>query len=177
MKHPQLEIRIASPCRANWQNMEGDARTRFCHQCRKHVYNLSALTAESAAELVRAKEGKLCARFYRRADGTLLHAEDCPVGFAARQWQRARRLTSAAVSMVLLVLGVNRLEAGSPIDEKKPPATPPVAEPLMGDVCVLPSPTPTPKPSPPVAQPTMGEICVVPTPTPKPTATPGKPGK
>lgn len=148
MKKATLDIRIASPCRASWENMEGDERARFCRQCRKYVYNLSALTVEAAAELVREKEGKLCARFYRRTDGTLLHAEDCPVGFAARQWFRVRRLTGAAVSMVLLVFGVNRLHGGNQNGEKPPPATPPAIRPAMGEICVLPSPTPTPTPTP-----------------------------
>src|SRR3954452_5823731 len=39
---PLLEsIRIASPCKANWDDMVGDERARFCGQCAKNVYNLS----------------------------------------------------------------------------------------------------------------------------------------
>ena len=88
LQDPLLNIRIATPCHARWDQMEGDARARFCGQCRKHVYNLSAMTTTAAAELVREKEGKLCVRFYQRADGTMLHGDECPVGLAARQWRR-----------------------------------------------------------------------------------------
>ena len=149
---PLNDIRIASPCPARWENMEGDERARFCGECRKHVYDLSSMTATAAAELVRAKEGNLCARFYRRADGTILHAEDCPVGVAARHWRRVKHCAGAAVSLVMLLLGVNKASAGDGSGNKgKPPVTPPAEGHTMGIVCPPPSPTPapTPKPTPP----------------------------
>src|SRR6185436_4668613 len=97
MKTPNLlaNIRIASPCSANWEDMTGDERSRLCADCRKHVYDLSALTADEAVDLIREKEGNLCARFYQRNDGTVLTA-DCPVG-AARHSRRLQRLVFAAV--------------------------------------------------------------------------------
>lgn len=73
------EIRIASPCNADWNAMTGDEQTRFCDKCSKNVYNISAMTTEQAESLIREKEGKLCIRYYQRADGTVLTA-DCPVG-------------------------------------------------------------------------------------------------
>ena len=79
-------LRIASPCTARWEDMEGDERSRFCRQCTKHVYNFSEMTAQETADLIREREGQLCARFYQRADGTVLTA-DCPVG-AARPLHR-----------------------------------------------------------------------------------------
>src|SRR5580704_3229908 len=73
------ELRVASPCSAPWGSMEGDDYARFCGECKKHVYNLSVLTRAEGNELIREKEGKLCVRYYRRFDGTVLTA-DCPVG-------------------------------------------------------------------------------------------------
>lgn len=72
-------IRIAAPCPAEWGQMTGDERARFCGQCQKHVYNLSAMTAADAVALIREKEGQLCGRLFRRADGTVI-TSDCPVG-------------------------------------------------------------------------------------------------
>lgn len=143
---PSLNIRIATPCHANWEDMEGDERARFCGQCQKHVYNLSALSASAAATLVREKEGKLCARFYQRADGTVLHGGDCPVGLAARQWQQAKGFVGAAASLLLILFGLSKTQAGDQTDkEKKPPVRPPDNQPaIMGAICV---PTPTPKPT------------------------------
>src|SRR6185503_21216807 len=56
-------------------------------------YDLSAMTRDEATALVAASEGKLCARFYRRTDGTVLTA-DCPVGVRKK---RVRRAIGAAV--------------------------------------------------------------------------------
>src|SRR5260370_15414772 len=48
----------------------------------KNVYNLSEMTRREAEALVREKEGQLCARLYRRADGTIL-TSNCPAGLRA----------------------------------------------------------------------------------------------
>ena len=62
-------IKIASPCKANWEQMAGDERVRHCAECNLDVYNLSAMTRREVEHLVQEREGRLCARFYRRADG------------------------------------------------------------------------------------------------------------
>jgi hypothetical protein len=82
-------IRIASPCNADWNSMIGDEQTRFCGSCAKNVYNLSAMTSQQAEALIREKEGNLCARYFQRADGTVMTA-DCPVGV------RKKRVRAAA---------------------------------------------------------------------------------
>jgi hypothetical protein len=78
-------LRIASPCEAAWDEMEGDDLVRFCRHCQLNVYNLSGMSRREAAAFVREAEGRHCIRFYRRADGTLL-TDNCPVG-----WRAARR--------------------------------------------------------------------------------------
>jgi hypothetical protein len=75
-------LRVASPCDASWEEMEGDDLVRFCQHCQKSVYNLSGMSRREAAEFVRETEGRLCVRFYRRRDGTLL-TDNCAVGFRA----------------------------------------------------------------------------------------------
>src|SRR5262245_11566020 len=77
------DIQIASPCFARWADMKGDDRARHCGSCDKTVYDLSRLTADQAADLIRAKEGSLCVRLFRRSDGRVLTA-DCPVGLRER---------------------------------------------------------------------------------------------
>ena len=76
---PLANIRVASPCRADWDKMEGDDRARFCQTCAKNVYNLSSMSKAEAENLIREKEGNLCVRFYQREDGTIL-TSNCPVG-------------------------------------------------------------------------------------------------
>ena len=89
---PRFRLRVASPCPADWNAMQGDDRMRFCGQCEKNVYNISAMTHAEAEALIREKEGKLCVRFYQRTDGTVLTA-DCPVG---KRRKRNRRILVAA---------------------------------------------------------------------------------
>lgn len=74
MSRPRLTldtIRVATPCRASWEEMEGDGRVRFCSACRRNVYNLSNMTRPEAEDLVRQSEGRTCVRFYQREDGTI----------------------------------------------------------------------------------------------------------
>lgn len=58
--------------------MSGDDRVRFFGDCRLNVYNLSGMTRREATDLIQLQEGRLCVRFYRRKDGTLV-TRDCPV--------------------------------------------------------------------------------------------------
>jgi hypothetical protein len=100
-RKPQLPvldgIRIASPCRANWEAMPGDDRSRFCSECSRTVFNLSGMTRAEAEALLRERGGDLCGRFYRRRDGTVLTA-DCPVG----RWAFRRALAGHLAAVVLL---------------------------------------------------------------------------
>lgn len=86
---PLLEdVAIAAPCKASWDAMVGDDRVRFCGQCEKNVYNLSAMPRDEAEALLAAREGKMCVRLYKRADGTVM-TSDCPVGVKRRRRRRA----------------------------------------------------------------------------------------
>ena len=102
-KIPLNLIRVASPCNVAWDEMSGDDQSRFCGRCAQFVYNLSEMTREEAEALILETEGKICVRFYRRADGTML-TKDCAVG--ARAGPGLRRLGRAAVAMFLAALSV-----------------------------------------------------------------------
>lgn len=82
-RNPKLatldNVHVASPCLADWERMSGDSRIRHCCECNLSVYNLSEMTRQEAEDLIRNHEGRLCVRFYRRADGTIL-TRNCPVG-------------------------------------------------------------------------------------------------
>jgi hypothetical protein len=78
-RHPLEDVRVANPCKASWDAMYGDDRVRFCASCKLNVYNLSGMTRPEVTQLFQLVEGRLCVRFYRRTDGTLL-TQDCPVG-------------------------------------------------------------------------------------------------
>ena len=96
------DVRVASPCSADWDSMYGDERKRFCKECKLNVYNLSGMTRDEAEKLVTNAEGRLCIRFYKRPDGTII-TTDCPVGWAKIK-QRTRVYTTAAMSMLMALL-------------------------------------------------------------------------
>jgi hypothetical protein len=81
-RFPLDTIKVAAPCTAEWRFMYGNQRVRFCGQCSQYVYNLSALTRQQAEDLILRHEGRLCVRYYRRNDGTII-TRNCPVGLRA----------------------------------------------------------------------------------------------
>lgn len=103
-------ISIANSCLAQWERMKGDDWTRFCQTCAKNVYNLSAMSRAEAKTLINGKEGKLCARYYARADGPIITA-DCSVGMRERQRLLWRNLSAGLVASV--ALGGARLGIGN----------------------------------------------------------------
>src|SRR5262249_10539856 len=104
-------VKVASPCPAAWSGMEsvdGD-RVKYCGECKKNVYNLSAMTQSEAEGLLRKHEGHLCVRYYQRRDGTVL-TTDCPVGVRAVRHMFLRRSVATAA---LFLLGLGALAISS----------------------------------------------------------------
>jgi hypothetical protein len=101
-------VRIASPCSASWENMSGNDRVRDCSACNLSVYNFSAMTEQEIAALMAGREGRLCARLFRRADGTVL-TRNCPVGVKSIV-RRLSRIAGAILS--LMSPGIAEAQAG-----------------------------------------------------------------
>ncbi len=104
---PLDRVRIAAPCSADWDQMIGTDRVRFCAQCSLNVYNLSSMTRNDAESFIARNEGRLCVRFYRRADGSIL-TRNCPVGLRAihRRLSHLARATATLVLSFFTGLGV-----------------------------------------------------------------------
>jgi hypothetical protein len=136
-------LRIATPCSADWDEMRGDERVRFCGRCEKNVYNLSAMSRQEGEALVREKEGRMCVRLYQRQDGTVL-TSDCPVGvrrerLRQRIWARLSSVTASAALLVGLWSGRARADLAVN-DGKHPTAQQPrhPEMPMMGSVAPKP---------------------------------------
>lgn len=151
------DLKVASPCEESWESMLGNERQRYCGRCQLNVYNLSGMSQAEAERLVSEAEGRLCVRFYKRADGSVI-TQDCPVGWA-RVKNRAKVLATAAFSLLLsLFSGLmfasyfsKSKEAGNRLPSilSTPKSTPAdKVYPLMGDVA-----------------PMMGNVSVKPTPS------------
>lgn len=151
---PLDNIRIASPCSSDWDEMYGDERKRFCGECKLNVYNLSGMTKDEAEALVMNAEGRLCVRFYRRADGSVI-TEDCPVGWAKVK-QRTKLYATAAASLLMAlftgVLFVSLFSKQRPLVGERlmgaiavPPTNALQGKPIMGNFAID-MPTPAKKP-------------------------------
>src|SRR5215203_2536164 len=135
--NPLEHVKVAAPCPADWGRMVGDERVRYCNKCSLHVYNLSGMTRREAEALVTSAEGRLCVRFYRRPDGTIL-TRNCPVGLSALK-RRAAHAATATLTAVLgffaglgLNFGLDRALSPSVMEESAVPAPP------VPDVSALP---------------------------------------
>lgn len=114
---------------------------RHCGECDLTVYNLSEMSLGEIEALLTKKEGRVCIRFYRRADGTVL-VDDCPVGLREARRQVLRLalfllgvLSSVATSFaraVMFPVELCRRAAQSEAVRKEPSASPAVLGPAIG---------------------------------------------
>lgn len=95
-------LEIASPCTVPWENMRGGDNIRFCGKCRLNVYNLSGMSRREAEAAVGRREGRVCVRFYRRPDGTVL-TKECGARAAAFA-RKVSRLAFAAICIFIVGL-------------------------------------------------------------------------
>lgn len=80
---PVIELEVATPCAARWDEMTGDDRVRHCRHCNRNVYNIESLTRREVEDLFDANEQRACIRYFQRHDGTVL-ARDCTDGIRVR---------------------------------------------------------------------------------------------
>jgi hypothetical protein len=99
-------VRIAAPCSADWDNMFGNERIRFCGQCQLNVYNLSEMSEAEAERLIGQTEGRLCVRYYRRQDGSII-TQNCPVGLRAIKRRLSRVAKAVAFSVLTFITGID----------------------------------------------------------------------
>ena len=130
---PLENIRIASPCPANWDAMFGNDRMRFCGECKVNVYNLSGMSRKDAEDLISNAEGRLCVRYFKRKDGTII-TQNCPVGWAKVK-ARAKIYATAVFSLMMTLFG--GLFIASLFARQR-------QQPIMGDIA-KPTQTPTPE--------------------------------
>jgi hypothetical protein len=106
------------------------------------------MTSAEISELIRVREGRLCVRFYRRADGAML-TQDCPVGLrdalraAAQRAERRMAKVAGAVLSALVGVGnafgqtaASQTSSQQPSSQTRTPATSPVAQTSEG-TCAL----------------------------------------
>ncbi|HEX5734324.1 MAG TPA: carboxypeptidase-like regulatory domain-containing protein [Blastocatellia bacterium] len=96
------QIQIPVPCAADWEEMAGNDRMRYCAGCKKNVYDLSKMTRIEAEALIATKRDGLCARIARNPDGTIL-TEALPAIMPAD----GRRASPVAAALVTAIIGLS----------------------------------------------------------------------
>jgi len=138
--NPLNNVRVASPCNTDWNEMIGNERRRFCGQCNLNVYNLSDMSRAEAERLVAQNEGRLCVRFYQRRDGTII-TDNCPVGLRAIRRRLSRVFSAVASAVISFIAGLGLYQLNSMAEVQMRPhvmgtmaEAPPI---LMGEPVVL----------------------------------------
>jgi hypothetical protein len=108
-RHSLNVLDVPNPCTVPWRSMTGSQQVRFCTQCRKNVYNLSAMTADEAEAILAT--GSPCVRFYRRGDGTVVTADRCG-NRVARSWRRFTAILTAVLVGLASITGCDCSKLG-----------------------------------------------------------------
>lgn len=159
-------IEVEEPCTEDWDAMLGQGAARFCQLCRFDVFDLSQMTEDEARRTVERSEGRICVRFYRRADGTVVTADCGPARFEAlrrgarRTLQLAGGFVAALLAFVLGLAGVLALRLGG--DEARDAVASKlevVAKPMLPAWVTIAPPEPEPPPEArPTHRPRMGRM-------------------
>ncbi|MFI5301697.1 MAG: hypothetical protein ACHREM_26715 [Polyangiales bacterium] len=104
------QLRVASPCAADWDAMPGTDRVRQCHGCGKRVFNISSMDRAEAELFLRENTGETqpCVRFHQRRDGTVI-TSDCPIGRTLKVARVATALVGGPLLYAFLLLLVAML--------------------------------------------------------------------
>ncbi|HET6890438.1 MAG TPA: ankyrin repeat domain-containing protein, partial [Pyrinomonadaceae bacterium] len=65
-------IQIKEPCNSDWDSMIGNDQVRFCEHCSLTVHDLSKMTRKRARRLIAKSNGRICVRYTRRPNGSLV---------------------------------------------------------------------------------------------------------
>lgn len=123
---PATEFTIPEPCSANWDDMQGDARSRHCAACSRDVHNLAMMTPrEIEALMAGAFSGDAghhapCVRMAQFEDGSLMVA---PEPRAQMPYGRvAGAVMAAAVVTISTVAAAQQPVLGRTMGKVMPPA-------------------------------------------------------
>lgn len=98
-------ISIAAPFSVGWDNMSRTEKIRFCNQCSKNVYDISAMSESEAMKFLAAQETTPCLRLFRRTDGTIIF-DNCPVGLRRVRNRVKRSMKFVSTILVTIISSV-----------------------------------------------------------------------
>ena len=91
--------KINRPCSANWEEMRGDDKRRFCDHCQKYVHNVSAMNRAERETYASPDKMHECVFYCQRPDGRIV---DLSILAAVRRWFPFLRLAYWSALLALL---------------------------------------------------------------------------
>jgi len=146
MQKPRLEnVRTGTPCPKKWADLVGDDTRRYCGECQLHVHNLSAMTrreGERFLESVSPDEGRVCATYTRRVDGSIVTRATWRESVGIRLRRGLQIAASFAAGLVSFAgLGGCSDATASPVGAEPPEPVEPCTTELLGEMVVEPGTT------------------------------------
>lgn len=103
---PVQAVQVKSPCELATTPWKKGETARFCDICRTHVHNLSAMSTQEAARLIRESGEKLCVRYEMDFKAQPVTRD--------RRWVRAQTIALRAFKGAAAILGLSGLLAWLP---------------------------------------------------------------
>lgn len=94
--------KIEKPCPANWDEMQGDEKRRFCEHCQLHVHNLSAMTAKEQMTLLESRSDRVCVSYVANPNATPVSSDDTWLRLHSSKTLRAMAAMFVAMSSMFL---------------------------------------------------------------------------
>lgn len=96
----QIVPKIEKPCPANWDEMKGDEKQRFCKHCQLHVHNLSAMLLDEQRSMLSFRE-RVCVSYVAGSGAKALNSRTWTKLHSSNIFCRAAALFAAMASIFL----------------------------------------------------------------------------
>lgn len=106
--------KIKAPCPKKWDELDGDAKRRFCSECKLHVHNLSEMSARERSDFL-CSPGRKCGAYLQTP-----HTRTVRLGL----WRFLDRLRLTRPAVAALALFAAVFGGGCATTYRKDPACP-----------------------------------------------------
>src|SRR5215813_8689957 len=103
-KSPSTQLRIASPCKMDWDSMIGNDRVRFCEHCQLSVHNLDLASRKQVRRLIARSGDRLCVSYSEPVQ----HVPTFPI-----LHKIGRRTSALAAGAITATLGISSAVAAA----------------------------------------------------------------
>ncbi len=95
--------KIEKPCPANWNEMQGDEKRRFCEHCQLQVHHLSAMTLTEQRDVVGSTDAHVCIRYSLPLAAVPVTGEDWMRHQTSPWWKRVAMAAMAGFATLFVI--------------------------------------------------------------------------